>query len=52
MRVLILLLLITHTGGREPNTDDVDPKKTMNVLMAYGAYDRSFNTRQKMYEVY
>jgi len=25
-RVLILLLLITHTGGREPSTDDVDQK--------------------------
>lgn len=43
----IIIINNTHTGGREPNTDDVDPKKTMNVLMAYGAFDRSFNTRQK-----
>jgi len=48
-RVLILLLLITHTGGRESSTDDVDPK---NVKTVYGAFNRSFYTRPNVRGLY
>jgi len=40
-RVLILLL-ITHTGGRELSTDDVDLKTV------YWAFNRSFYTRSNI----
>lgn len=51
-RVLILLLLITHTAGREPSTDDVDPKNEENVKTAYGAFNRSFYTRPNVRGLY